>query len=73
MSIVLARLDKMGLELPARRSAGQHVVVDGASSLLLSLFDDRGADACLMADSCVWVAGLVINIAVEMVADVMGP
>jgi len=27
----------------------QHVVVDGASSLLLSLFGDRGAHACLPA------------------------
>lgn len=49
----------------------QHVVVDGASSLLLSLFGDRGAHA----RSSVGVAELPLNIAVEveMVAEVMGP
>jgi hypothetical protein len=48
----------------------QHVVVDGASSLLLSLFGDRGAHACLAAGrqarSSVRAAELPFNIAVEV-------
>ncbi|MEE8345774.1 MAG: RidA family protein [Dehalococcoidia bacterium] len=49
----------------------QHVVVDGASSLLLSLFDDRGAHA----RSSVGVAELPMNIPVEveMTVEVEGP
>ena len=74
MSAVLARPKEMGL--PARRSAGRHVVVDGASSLLLSLFGDGGAHACpRAASSSVGVVELPFDIAVEveMVAEVMGP
>ncbi len=73
MSAILARPKEMGL--PARRSAGRHVVVDGASSLLLSLFGDGGAHACLMAGSSVGVVELPFDIAVEveMVAEVMCP
>ena len=75
MSAVLARLNEMGLELPARRSAGQYVVVDGASSLLLSLFGDTRADACPRAGSSMGVAELAFDITaeVEMVAEVTGP
>ena len=48
----------------------QHVVVDGASSFLLSLFGDRGAHA----RSSVGVAELPFNIAVEveMIVEVAG-
>jgi hypothetical protein len=48
----------------------QHTVVDGASYLLLSLFGDRGAHACLAAGrrarSSVRAAELPFNIAVEV-------
>lgn len=43
-------------------AAGQHVVVDGASSFLLSLFGNRGAHA----RSSVGVAELPFNIPVEV-------
>lgn len=61
----------MGRELPARGSAEQHAVVDGASSLLLSLFGDRAA----RARSSVGVEEAMFGIALEleMVAEAMEP
>jgi enamine deaminase RidA (YjgF/YER057c/UK114 family) len=49
----------------------QHVVMDGASSLLVSLFGDRGAHA----RSSVGVAELPMNIAVEveLIAEAAAP
>ncbi len=53
----------MGRELPARRPAGQqHVVMDGASDFLVSLFGERGGHA----RTSVGVADLPFNIAVEV-------
>ena len=64
MSTVLARPNEIGLGLAAGHSAGQHAVVDGAASLLVSLSGNAGAHACLPFD---------IAVDAVIVADMMRP